>query len=113
VGFLDFRVNGIRAVFENGYFVAAVAAVNGIAVAIIVALNQPGNYPIKLLAVQIAVVLAALVLASRSRVIQGVGLLLTGLSVFLTFSAMFLYIPTLIAGLWRWASEQPSRDETA
>src|SRR5260370_32425244 len=80
---------------------AAVAVVNGIAVAISVSLNQPGNYPIKLLAVQIAVVLAALVVCSRSRVIQGVGLLLTILTIFLTFSVMFLYIPTLIAGVWR------------
>lgn len=92
---------------------AAAATVNGVAVAIIIALHQPGRYPIKFLAAQIVVVLAALVFASRSRVIQGFGMLLTTLSVFLTFSAMFMYIPTLIAGLWWWASDQPSRNDSA
>jgi uncharacterized Tic20 family protein len=78
---------------------AIVAAVNGIAVAMTI-VNQPGNYPLRLLAVQVAIVVVCLLLAFDNRFVRIVGFLLTFVGVFLTFSAMFLYIPTLLIAVW-------------
>jgi hypothetical protein len=83
---------------------AVVAAANGIAVAGTVYFNQPGDYPGKLLFVQVAIVFAALLIGSGRPWVRGAGFLLTIVGIFLTFSAMFLYVPTFVAAVWRMAT---------
>jgi hypothetical protein len=79
---------------------AVVAALNGIAVGYTVYLNQPGNYPPRLFAVQAAIVIACLLLVSNNRSVRAAGILLTFVGALATFSAMFLYIPTLLTAVW-------------
>ena len=99
--------------FVGRFIPVMVAAANGIVVAAITYYNQHGNYPNqhgnyppRFLAAQIAVVFAALVLSSRNLRVRAIGLFLIFASVVLTFSAMFLYIPTIAAALWMLASRQ-------
>lgn len=80
---------------------AVVAAANGIAVAIGFILGRVDHYPEKLLLVQIAIVLAAFVMASEKRSVKTTGFVLTVLAIFLTFSGMVFYFPTLGVALWR------------
>lgn len=82
------------------YLPAAVAAANNLVVAVIVWNNQPGHYPTRLLAVQIAIVVACLLLASRNLWVRSIGFALTLVGIVLSFSAMFLYAPTFVAALW-------------
>jgi hypothetical protein len=79
---------------------AIVATGNGIVVATTVYFNQPDNYPLRLLAIQVGIVVACLFLVSNNRLSRIVGFLLTLVGVFLTFSAIFLYIPTLVTAAW-------------
>jgi hypothetical protein len=82
------------------YIPAVVAAANGLVVAATIFSNQSGNYPGRLLAVQGAIVVAALILSARNQWIRGIGFSLLFVFIVLSFSAMFLYIPTLVAALW-------------
>lgn len=85
-----------------------VATANGIAAAAIIHSNQP-NYPDKLVPIQVLIVLAALLIASRNRVIEAVGLLATVLGILFTLSGMFLYAPTFIAVIWGMVSQGKAR----
>jgi len=81
-----------------------VAAANGIAVAIGFFVGRVDQYPIRLLAVQIFIVLVALLMASTKLSVRRAGFILTILGIFLTFSGMVLYIPTLAVAVWRTTS---------
>jgi hypothetical protein len=80
---------------------AVVATANGIAVAIGFYVGRVDVYPVRLLMVQVAVVLATLLLAPLNRAVLGVGFILTVLCIVSMFSAMIWYIPTLAAAVWR------------
>jgi hypothetical protein len=77
-----------------------VAVANGLVVAVTVFRNQPGKYPGKFLAVQIAIVIAALILAAKNHWLRGLGFFLLLAIIVLSFSAMLLYIPTFVAAVW-------------
>ena len=94
------------------YIPAMVAAANGIAVAAVVRFNQP-NYPGQLLLMQVLIVLAALLVASRNRFVEAAGLLATIVSIFLTFSGMFLYTPTFIAVIWCIVAQGRARERAS
>ena len=75
------------------------AVANGIFVAATVYFHQH-DYPLRLLGVQVFIVFAALVLASKNRWIRGIGFFLTLIGILCTFSALLLYAPTFIAVVW-------------
>jgi hypothetical protein len=83
---------------------ALVAAANGIAVAIGFVLGRVDQYPIRLLAVQIFIVLVALLMASNKLSLRRAGLILTIVGIVCTFSGMVLYIPTIAVAVWRGTS---------
>jgi uncharacterized Tic20 family protein len=85
---------------------AAAAAASGAAAAFVIYFNQPGSYPLRLVAVQVFILLAACLVASTSPRTRTIGVVLTFVGIVCTFSALIFYIPTAIAAAWRLASAQ-------
>src|SRR5205807_3652612 len=81
------------------YLPAIVAAAKGLLVAVTVYTNQPGRYPMRLLAIQLFIVGAALLFVFQNRWIQLAAFLLLFVGIILSFSVMFLYLPTFLMGV--------------
>jgi hypothetical protein len=83
------------------YLPVGIAAVTDLATAWMVLANQPGNYPYRVIMLQLIILLSALLMAFPNKAIRVMAILvLTGGAAVALASIGMFYVPTIIASGW-------------